>query len=169
MQPHLRNREYKTVPQGIWALQPGCSSPTFLLFFVCPHPLALGRISESPSHTHLRLQTKPNDAMRFSDVIFPLSLACTMVSAGVVNRRAAFTLQNGLDAQALNLKFQSLTPDSSCTDGESACVNGQLGQCAGGKFLISPCAASLQCVALPLVNKPGTRYACRRGRLREGG
>ncbi|KAH9019133.1 hypothetical protein EDB85DRAFT_584607 [Lactarius pseudohatsudake] len=98
--------------------------------------------------------------MRFSDVIFLLSLAFTMVSAGVVNRRAAFTLQNGLDAQALNRKFQSLTPDSSCTDGESACVNGQLGQCAGGKFLISPCAASLQCVALPLVNKPGTSVTC---------
>ncbi|KAH9019136.1 hypothetical protein EDB85DRAFT_2009654 [Lactarius pseudohatsudake] len=143
--------------RGIWALQPGCSSPTFLSFLFCPYPLALGRISGSPSHTHLRLQTKPNDAMRFSDVIFPLSLAITTVSAGVVNRRAAFTLQNGLDAQGLNRKFQSLTPDSSCTDGENACVNGQLGQCVGGKFVLFSCSAPLQCIALPLVNKPGTR------------
>ncbi|KAH9173468.1 hypothetical protein EDB89DRAFT_2113825 [Lactarius sanguifluus] len=73
--------------------------------------------------------------------------------------RAAFTLQNGLDAQALNglnRKFQSLTPGSACKDGEIACVKGQLGQCAGGNFIISPCAASLQCVALPLIDKPGT-------------
>ncbi|KAH8984055.1 hypothetical protein EDB92DRAFT_1803417 [Lactarius akahatsu] len=98
--------------------------------------------------------------MRFSDVIFPLSLAFTTVSAGVVNRRAAFTLQNGLDAQTLNRKFQSLTPDSSCTDGESACVNGQLGQCVGGKFVLFSCSAPLQCVALPLLNKPGTSVTC---------
>ncbi|KAH9038264.1 hypothetical protein EDB84DRAFT_1560385 [Lactarius hengduanensis] len=98
--------------------------------------------------------------MRFSDVIFPLSLAVTTVSAGVVNRRAAFTLQNGLDAQALNRKFQSLTPDSSCTDGENACVNGQLGQCVGGKFVLFSCSAPLQCIALPLVNKTGTSVTC---------
>ena len=42
--------------------------------------------------------------MRFSNVIFPLSLTVATVSAGVVNRRAAFTLQNGLDAQKLNQK-----------------------------------------------------------------
>ncbi|KAI9445995.1 hypothetical protein H4582DRAFT_1804154 [Lactarius indigo] len=98
--------------------------------------------------------------MRFSDIILPLSLAVTTVSAGVVNRRAAFTLQNGLDAQALNKKFESLTPDSSCTDGETACVKGQLGQCVGGKFALVSCSAPLQCVVLPLLNKPGTSVTC---------
>ncbi|KAH9160848.1 hypothetical protein EDB89DRAFT_1862179 [Lactarius sanguifluus] len=111
MQLHLRNREHKTVLQGIWALQPGCSSPTFLSFLF-------------------------------------------------LNRRVAFTLQNGLDAQALNQKFRSLTPDSSCTDGENACVNGQLGQCVGGEFVLFLCSTPLQCVALPLVNKPGTSVTC---------
>jgi len=98
--------------------------------------------------------------MRFSDIIFPLSLSVAMVSAGVVNRRAAFTLQNGLDAQALNSKFQNLTASSACTAGESACINGQLAQCVGDTFALSSCSAPLQCVALPLVNKPGTSVTC---------
>jgi len=97
--------------------------------------------------------------MRFSDLVFFISLAAA-ASAGVVNPRAAFTLQNGKDAQALNKKFQSLTPTSPCTNGEQACVKGQLGQCVGGKFALSSCAATLQCVALPLVNKAGTSITC---------
>ena len=75
-----------------------------------------------------------------------------------VESRAAFTLQNGLDAQKLNKQFQGLTASSTCTTGQTACVQGQLAQCVGGKFALSSCAATLQCVALPLVNKPGTRY-----------
>ncbi|KAI0289855.1 hypothetical protein BC826DRAFT_587708 [Russula brevipes] len=77
-----------------------------------------------------------------------------------VQRRAAFTLQNGLDAQALNKKFQTLTPDSACTASEQACIQGQLGTCVGGKFSLTPCAGGLQCVALPLVNKAGTSITC---------
>lgn len=96
--------------------------------------------------------------MRFSDVIFPFSLAVATVSAGVVDRRAAFTLQNGLDAQALNQKFQGLTASSACTTDETACVSGQLAKCVDGKFVLFSCSAPLQCVALPLVNSPGTRY-----------
>ncbi|KAI0253537.1 hypothetical protein BJV78DRAFT_1192695 [Lactifluus subvellereus] len=97
--------------------------------------------------------------MRFSDLVFSVSLAAA-VSAGVVDRRAAFTLQNGKDAQALNRKFQSLTANSPCTNGEQACVKGQLAQCIGSKFALSSCASTLQCVALPLVNKPGTSITC---------
>jgi hypothetical protein len=77
-----------------------------------------------------------------------------------MDRRAAFTLSNGQDAQAQNLKFQGLTASSACTDGETACVGGQLGQCVGGKFATSSCAATLQCLALPLVNKAGTSVTC---------
>jgi hypothetical protein len=80
-------------------------------------------------------------------------------ATGGLTRRAAFTLQNGLDAQALNKKFQGLTASSPCTDGEQACVQGQFAQCVGGAFQLTPCAAPLQCFALPLDNKPGTRYA----------
>jgi len=99
--------------------------------------------------------------MHLSQLVFSFTLVATAVTASpaLMDRRAAFALQNGKDAQALNQKFQSLTASSPCTSGESACVNGQFAQCVGGKFQLTPCAASEQCVALPLVNKPGTRYA----------
>jgi hypothetical protein len=58
-----------------------------------------------------------------------------LVAAAPAERRAAFTLQNGKDAQALNAKFATLTPTSSCTDGENACVQGSFAQCANGKFV----------------------------------
>jgi hypothetical protein len=102
--------------------------------------------------------------MRFSQVAFSVTLvAAASVSAGPISgdyhqRRAQFTLKNGQDAQALNKKFQGLSASASCNAGEEACVQGQLAQCVNGKFVMTPCAATLQCVALPLVNKPGTRY-----------
>jgi hypothetical protein len=99
--------------------------------------------------------------MRFSVLAFSISFAA-VVSAGVIDRRAAFTLQNGQEAQALNKQFQSLTADSPCTAGQQACIQGQLAQCVGNKFELSSCAATLQCVVLPLDNKPGTRYVLSR-------
>lgn len=101
--------------------------------------------------------------MRFSQVAFSVTLVAA-VSAGPISgdyrqRRAApFALKNGQDAQALNKKFQTLSTSSSCNTGEQACVQGQLAQCVDGKFVMTPCASTLQCVAVPLVNKPGTRY-----------
>ncbi|KAH9975209.1 hypothetical protein BJV74DRAFT_798804 [Russula compacta] len=71
-----------------------------------------------------------------------------------------FAAQNGQDAQALNQKFQTLTPDSPCTDGENACVNGQFAQCSGGKFALTTCSAGETCTALPLVNSRGTSVTC---------
>ncbi|KAI0264557.1 hypothetical protein BGY98DRAFT_927890, partial [Russula aff. rugulosa BPL654] len=44
------------------------------------------------------------------------------------------------------------------TSGEKACMQGQLAQCVGGKFVMTPCAADLHCFAPPFVNKTGTRY-----------
>jgi hypothetical protein len=110
--------------------------------------------------------------MRFSQVAFSISVTLVAaVSAGPVavdynghhQRRggaAPFTLQNGKEAQALNQKFQNLTTSSSCTSGEQACVQGQLAQCVNGKFVLEPCGSTLQCVALPLVLKPGTSITC---------
>jgi len=71
-----------------------------------------------------------------------------------------FRLQNGRDAQGLNAQFATLTANSSCTDGQNACVSGAFAQCIGGKFVTTPCAASLVCAALPLVNSPGTSVTC---------
>ena len=94
----------------------------------------------------------------FDFIAVVLFVLTSMYKRDTVESRAAFTLQNGLDAQKLNQQFQGLTASSTCTTGQTACVQGQLAQCVGGKFALSSCAATLQCVALPLVNKPGTRY-----------
>jgi len=103
--------------------------------------------------------------MRFSQVAFSVTLAVAVSASPMPadnnhQSRAQFTLQNGKDAQALNKQFQGLSASSSCNDGQQACVKGQLAQCVGGKFVMTPCAATLQCVALPLVNKPGTSITC---------
>jgi len=98
--------------------------------------------------------------MHFSQLVFSLTFVATAVTAGPVDPRAAFSLQNGKDAQALNREFQGLTANSPCTSGQSACVNGKFAQCVGGKFQPTPCATGEQCVALPLVNKPGTSITC---------
>ncbi|KAI0259456.1 hypothetical protein BC834DRAFT_974258 [Gloeopeniophorella convolvens] len=74
--------------------------------------------------------------------------------------RAAFTLANGQAAQALNQQFASLTASSPCTAGQNACVGGQFAQCSNGAFAVTACAGGLQCVALPLVNSPGTSVTC---------
>lgn len=92
----------------------------------------------------------------YTFVAFALALS---VSAAPT-RRADFTLQNGKDAIALNDKFKTLTVDSSCTEGEDACVTEKFAQCVGGKFVIQACGAGTQCAALPLVNSPGTSITC---------
>ncbi|KAI0045712.1 hypothetical protein FA95DRAFT_1495149 [Auriscalpium vulgare] len=71
-----------------------------------------------------------------------------------------FHLQNGKDAQALNKKFAALTADSTCQEGDQACVGGAFAQCVGGKFASTPCAGGTTCAALPLVNKAGTSITC---------
>ncbi|CAE6410966.1 unnamed protein product [Rhizoctonia solani] len=71
-----------------------------------------------------------------------------------------FLLQNGKDAQKLNNSFQSLNDNSSCNDGEQACVGDGFAQCVGGKFQVTACSGGLQCFALPLVNKAGTSITC---------
>lgn len=71
-----------------------------------------------------------------------------------------FKKQNGVDAQAQNQKFASLTANSPCTDGDNACVGDSFAQCVGGKFALTPCAGGTICAALPLVNSPGTSVTC---------
>ncbi|VDB95444.1 unnamed protein product [Peniophora sp. CBMAI 1063] len=68
--------------------------------------------------------------------------------------------QNGLDAQAQNQNFTSLTADSSCTEGTNACVNNAFAQCVGGSFVLQPCSGGEICAALPLVNSAGTSITC---------
>ncbi|KAL5519186.1 hypothetical protein ACEPAH_869 [Sanghuangporus vaninii] len=73
-----------------------------------------------------------------------------------------FLLQNGLDAQKLNAQFQTLSQNSSCDEGETACVGTSFALCANGAFQLMDCgeAAGNTCAALPLVNKAGTTVTC---------
>jgi len=71
-----------------------------------------------------------------------------------------FTLQNGLDAQQENAKSSTLDANSPCDEGETTCVGSDLGQCSGGKFIITQCAPTTRCFVLPLVNKRGTSPSC---------
>ncbi|PPR01687.1 hypothetical protein CVT24_001515 [Panaeolus cyanescens] len=75
-----------------------------------------------------------------------------------------FVLDNGRAAQALNAEFAGLTKGSSCTVGQTACVEGEFAQCPPGAdgnnvFVTTPCNG-LTCAALPLVNSPGTSITC---------
>ncbi|KJA23609.1 hypothetical protein HYPSUDRAFT_137556 [Hypholoma sublateritium FD-334 SS-4] len=82
------------------------------------------------------------------------------VDTAAASSSSSFALSNGQAAQALNKKFATLSASSACTAGENACINGGFAQCVGGSFVVTPCAASLQCVALPLVNSAGTSITC---------
>lgn len=97
--------------------------------------------------------------MRFSSFAILSSSLAVLVAAGpIVDKRASFTLQNGKDAQKLNAKFSSLSASSACQSGEVACIKGAFAQCVNNKFVTTPCSGGLTCVALPLVNSPGTRF-----------
>ncbi|KAI0047639.1 hypothetical protein FA95DRAFT_1605874 [Auriscalpium vulgare] len=101
--------------------------------------------------------------MQLSAALITLALAVASASARPsrgFERRAAFTLQNGKDAIALNAKFSKLTASSSCTAGEDACVGDKFAQCVGSKFVTSACSAGTVCAALPLVNSAGTSVTC---------
>jgi len=76
------------------------------------------------------------------------------------SRRQSFALVNGQAAIQQNAQFATLTPTSSCTEGEDACVNQQFAQCVSGKFVLQPCGATTICAALPLTNSAGTSVTC---------
>jgi len=89
----------------------------------------------------------------------PPPAATTPASTG-----SGFQADNGRQAQQQNQEFASLTTSSPCTAGENACINQQFAQCVNGAFVLQPCSAdgSVICVALPLVNSPGTSITCAR-------
>ncbi|KAI0060250.1 hypothetical protein BV25DRAFT_1956048 [Artomyces pyxidatus] len=84
----------------------------------------------------------------------------TTSAAPLSSSSASFALQNGEDAQALNAKFASLDSSSTCEQGDQACIGTAFAQCVGGSYVQSPCAPSLICAALPLLNLAGTSITC---------
>jgi hypothetical protein len=69
-------------------------------------------------------------------------------------------LQNGLEAQKLNAAFADLKATDDCTNGEIACVEGELAQCRRGSWLTQSCLPSLQCFALPNFDEEGVTLGC---------
>ncbi|CAG8489633.1 10070_t:CDS:2 [Cetraspora pellucida] len=68
--------------------------------------------------------------------------------------------KNAEEANKLNEYYKTLDTDSDCDNGEVACIGKDAAKCDHGKYVIIPCATTLQCFALPLVNKPGTSTTC---------
>jgi len=94
-------------------------------------------------------------------LLFALCLSlCRSVIAGSPVRRDDISVQNGNDAIALNAKFKTLTPQSSCTTGDTACVNDTYAQCNGGQFTLTPCSTGLVCRASPDRGSLGTTISC---------
>ncbi|KAH9029893.1 proline-rich protein [Lactarius hengduanensis] len=112
----------------------------------------------APSPTSRKAAAKVADPMSTTPTSSPAP-SCAPSNTPSSSGSQGFAVLNGQDAQALNEKFKTLTADSSCTDGENACVGGDFAQCVGGKFVTSPCSGST-CVALPLVNSRGTSVTC---------
>ncbi|KAI0053115.1 hypothetical protein FA95DRAFT_1674526 [Auriscalpium vulgare] len=69
-------------------------------------------------------------------------------------------LQNGQDAQTLNLEFMSLQKNSSCTDDQTACIGGQFASCSDKQWDIQACPGGRTCFALPNIRANGTFVAC---------
>ena len=57
----------------------------------------------------------------------------------------------GANSFVSSQKFATLTPASSCTNGEQACVNDQFAQCVNGKFVLQPCGAGTMYVSLLII------------------
>ncbi|TFK61301.1 hypothetical protein BDN72DRAFT_849815 [Pluteus cervinus] len=88
--------------------------------------------------------------------------SATMMSSISTGTSASvnFKQQNALDAQKLNAKFATMQTSDSCQAGDMACIKSSFAQCVGGKWESTPCSTGTICVALPLVNKPGTSLVC---------
>jgi len=69
-------------------------------------------------------------------------------------------LQNGLEAQKLNVAFQGLKASDNCTNGDIACVEGALALCRGDSWVTQNCPQTLQCFALPDIDKEGVTIGC---------
>ncbi|KDQ62553.1 hypothetical protein JAAARDRAFT_30457 [Jaapia argillacea MUCL 33604] len=125
-------------------------------------PSAVGAAAASPtsSATAGSCSAPANGGSGAGSTVATTSVQAAVASPSASTSSGDFHLQNGLQAQALNKSFQSLTATSSCQGGTQACVGSSFAQCVGGSFVTTPCSGGLVCLALPLVNKPGTSIAC---------
>jgi len=99
--------------------------------------------------------------MRSLSFVF-LAVYSTLLAsaASPYSKRESYLQQNGPAAEALNNQYASLTPDSSCTDGEDACVQGKFGHCYQGRYLTYSCPNDWECAAIPNEWSVGTTTTC---------
>lgn len=101
-------------------------------------------------------------------ILFSLVVLANSMPHNALNHRAILAnraqsdlhVQNLKVAQTLNAKFKTLSADSSCTEGETACVGKDFAICDQGKYVQMSCGPSMQCYALPLINSVGTTVTC---------
>ncbi|KAF8556901.1 hypothetical protein OG21DRAFT_1520788 [Imleria badia] len=63
-----------------------------------------------------------------------------LISAAVPYKRDGVQGLNTAEAKLLNAEYASLTPNSPCTSGQNACVNGEFAQCVNGKYVLTACS-----------------------------
>ncbi len=117
--------------------------------------------------------------LRIFDDPPPSALPVNVTASNNTQLSAADLLKNGNEAQILNAQFESLNATSPCqseslvlhyeilsysnfffSDGQFACVGSRFASCVNNTFVLSSCPDNLECVALPLVNEPGTVVTC---------
>ena len=68
--------------------------------------------------------------------------------------------RNAQAAQHLNRVFRQLTESTGCSGNQTACIDGALATCTGGKFRLEACPAEQACFAIPRTDSPGTETLC---------
>ncbi|KAG8812731.1 hypothetical protein FRC17_001878, partial [Serendipita sp. 399] len=75
-----------------------------------------------------------------------------------------FQEENARQAQELNRSFANVNEGQACQANDPkfpGCTSdGRFAQCDNGRVVVTACGGGLQCMALPLVNRPGTSVAC---------
>lgn len=98
-------------------------------------------------------------------ITHPGSLESVLVPARPqeLHRRAIspdVLLNNGKLAQGLNAKYTTMTMNTSCKEGDHACLQGGFAQCVAGKYVSLGCSPPTVCFELPLLLKPGSVPTC---------
>ncbi|KAJ1303501.1 hypothetical protein OPQ81_011687 [Rhizoctonia solani] len=90
-----------------------------------------------------------------------LSSLITPSSTSTADLRAV-RLANGRAAQALNVRFQTMTISDKCQPREPGCISGQFAVCTDKETwsLQDACFAGASCFAIPLKNINGTQVGC---------
>ncbi|KAH7929757.1 hypothetical protein BV22DRAFT_1125490 [Leucogyrophana mollusca] len=96
----------------------------------------------------------------FSFVTIALYSTLLVSAASPYSRRQSWLQQNGPAAKALNDQYSSLTPDSSCNDGDIACIDGQFAHCYQNHYFLHSCPSDWSCAAIPNEWSSGTTTTC---------